>query len=235
MLRSEKSVWLTIIAVEVMFVVLTRIVLHRYWTYALEAELIRTPLRLLAVFVYWRLLRNFIESQHITGNIFLQPTLLLSLALFMSVPLLVGDLSYMTPTTRAVYSITSIAVALKEEIAYRALIQNLLAKRFGNLAAILFATVLFTAYHIGAIPLSLFAYGQVLIVSIFLGVIYARTQSLCLVVWLHTLYDALWSVTPVFSPPLPYLVGLAVLLAAMLAISCWGWPAIRPNIAMKLD
>jgi len=231
MLRSEKSAWLTIFAVEAAFIILTRVVLSRYWTYSLDAELIRTPLRLAAVLVYWRVLRGFIKSESLADRSLLQPALLLPLGLFLSVPLLVGDLSYMTPATRLVYAVTSIAVALKEEIAFRALIQNLLARRHGNLAAIMLATAMFTAYHIGAIPLSLFAYGQVVIASLFLGIVYARTQNLWLVVGLHTLYDALWSATPVLSPPLPYSAGLAVLSASVLLIAIWGWPAIRPKPA----
>ena len=76
---------------------------------------------------------------------------LFPLALFLSVPLLVGDLSYMTTTTKAVYAATSIVVALKEVITFRVLIQNLLAMKFGNLIGVLLTTVLFTVYHIGAI------------------------------------------------------------------------------------
>lgn len=229
MIRSERSVWLTIFVVELLFIVLTRVVLARYWTYSLDAELIRTPLRLVAVCIYWWLLRDFIRSQPIMSSSLLQPSLFFPLLLFMSVPILVGDLSYMTKATKLVFALTSIAVALKEEIAFRALIQNLLAKRFGNLAAIVLSTIMFTAYHIGAIPLVLFAYGQVVIAGLLFGVIYARTQSLWLVVWLHALYDALWSATPVLSPPLPYSVGLVVLSAALCGILSWGWPSLRPN------
>ena len=227
MIRSEKSIWLTIVIVEITFVVLTRVILSRYWTFSIEAELIRTLLRLVAVLIYWQLLRDQIQSQHIVRSKLLQPALLLALVLFMSVPLLVGDLSYMSPATRVIYAVTSIAVGLKEEITFRALMQRMLAKRLGNLAAILLATALFTAYHIGAIPLTLFAYGQVVIASLILGIVYAATQNLWLTVWLHTLYDALWSLTPVLSPPLPYSAGLVTLLAALLLISWWGAPELR--------
>lgn len=226
MYRSEKSVWLTMIVVELIFIVLTRVVLSRYWTYSLDAELIRTPLRLLAVLAYWYFLREFIKSEHVTNRNLLQPALLFPLVLFLSVPILVGDLSYMTPMTRVVYALTSIVVALKEEITFRALIQKLLAKRFGNLKAILITTLVFTAYHIGAVPLLLFPYGQVVIAGLVLGIVYARTQNLLLVVWIHTLYDALWSLTPVFSPPFPYSIGIAVLSISLLLILKWGWTTI---------
>ncbi len=220
--HSEKFIWLTIFVIETIFIVFTRVILSYYWSYSMEAELIRTLFRLIAVFIYWHLLSDFIKSKHVTNTSVLQPALLFPLALFLTVPLLVGDLSYMTTTTRMIYAVTSVAVALKEEITFRALIQNLLATRFGNLLAIFLTTILFTAYHIGVIPQSLFAYGQVIFASLLLGIVYVRIRNLWLVVWLHTMYDALWSATPVFSPPLPYSVGLGVLFASVLLVACWG-------------
>ena len=70
MIRSEKSVWLTIIAVEVAFLILTRLVLAHYWTYSTDAELIRTPLRVLAVLIYWVLLRRRFSSKELVLNEF---------------------------------------------------------------------------------------------------------------------------------------------------------------------
>lgn len=224
MIRSEKSIWFTIIAVEITFVILTRLALAHHSTYTQEAELIRTIFRLGAVLIYWLLLRNFITSKNLASADISQFRLLLAFVLFLSVPLLVGDWSFMGPGTKAVFAATSIVVALKEEIVFRALIQNLVAKRFGNLSAILVTTALFTAYHIGVIPLSFFAYGQVVFASLILGVLYARTQSLWLVIWLHTLYDALWSLTPIFvsGPILPYRFGLLALAVSTFLVFIWG-------------
>ena len=157
MIRSTKNIWLTIIVVEVIYVVLARLVLASYSNYSQEAELIRTIFRLVAVFIYWVLLRDFIGTKNLALSDIVQPRLVFSFVLFLSVPLLVGDLSYMGPGTKAVYAVTSIVVALKEEVTFRAIIQNFIAKRFGNLTAILVTTVLFAAYHIGVIPLSFFA------------------------------------------------------------------------------
>ena len=239
MIRSEKSIWFTIIAVEAAFVILTRLVLARYPIYSQEAELIRTLFRLGAVLIYWLLLRNFITSKNLEKTDVFQFHLLLAFALFLSVPLLVGDLSYMGPGTKAVFAVTSIVVALKEEIVFRALIQNLIAKRFGNLTALLVTTVLFAAYHIGAIPLSFFAYGQVVFASLILGVIYARTQNLWLVIWLHTLYDALWSLTPIITTGaiLPYRFGLLALAVSTLLVFIWGRQTVmyKPNLTFKRD
>jgi len=111
MIRSEKSIWFTVIAVEAVFVVLTRLVLARYSTYSQEAELIRTLFRLGAILIYWLLLRNSITSNSLEKADVFQFRLLLSFVLFLSVPLLVGDLSYMGPGTKAVFAATSIRVS----------------------------------------------------------------------------------------------------------------------------
>ncbi len=229
MFRSEKTVWIVVFAVEAVFVLLTRIVVAYYPIKSLEAEVIRTALRLAVVLIYWVFLRDFFRSQiSKTAGIF-HGTFLLSIALFMSVPLLVGHHNYPTLTTRVVFSVTSIVVGIREEIAFRGIIQNLLAKQFGNLIAILLASVLFTAFHIGVIFPSLYNYGDLFIVSLIFGIVYAQTQSLWLVAWLHTLYDVLWTLTPVLFPPFPYSIGLAVLLVALWLIGWWGRFTIWPN------
>lgn len=221
-IRSEKAIWLLIITVEVVYVILTRITLIHYWTYSLDAELIRTPLRVIVVLIYWIFLHQWFSSRELAADEVLNLHLLLSLVLFLSVPILVGDLSYMTPYTRAIYAVTSIFVSLKEEITFRALIQTLLTGRLGHLKAIFVSTVLFTGYHIGAIPLSVFAYGQVVVVSLFLGVLYARFQNLWLAISLHAAYDALWSLTPIGTGQLfPYTVGLVVLIASLILLVKW--------------
>jgi membrane protease YdiL (CAAX protease family) len=56
----------------------------------------------------------------------------------------------------------------------------------------------------------------VAIAGLLMGIVYARTQNLWLVICLHTVFDAIWSVTPVFSPPFPYSVGVLVLIASSL-------------------
>ncbi len=235
MSQFETSAWLTILAVEAAFIVITRVILASYWTYSLEAELIRTPLRLLTVFIYWKFYRDMFRSRPLSiGTLAKQPAIG-AVLLFLSVPILVGDLSYMTPITKLVYAATSFVVALKEEVAFRALIQNLLARRFGSLAAILITTTLFTAFHIGSIPLVLFAYGQVVLAGLILGIVYARTQNLWFVVWLHTFYDALWSLTPVLHVPLPYNVGLGVLVASLLLASKWAWPTLVAQQSVPMN
>jgi len=78
-----------------------------------------------------------------------------------------------------------------------------------------------TVWHVGAIPLNIFNYSQVLIVSCVLGLIYARTQSIWVVVILHALYDALWPLTPVLAEPLSRYWGTVLLVIAL--IFTWLW------------
>ena len=213
----------------------SRLMLARHWTYSLDAELIRTPSRVVAVLIYWTLLPKWFSSRELVPAETLDFRLLSALALFLGVPILVGDLSFMTPNTRAIYAATSIFVALKKEITFRALIQSLLARRFGHLKAILGSTVLFIGYHVGAIPLLPFAYGQVVVAGLLLGILYARTQNLWFVICLHTAYDALWSLTPIgIGQFFPYSFGLVVLIASLLLVIMWGrsalWPLKKPTL-----
>ena len=201
---------------------LTRLVVARFPAFSIDAELIRTVLRLAAVLLYLRVVPDLFSLKY-SGTGLREPALLLSFLLFLSVPLLVSDASFLPPIARAVYALTSIAVALKEEISYRALIQNLLARRWGSFTAIPVASLLFLASHVGVIPLFWAAYAQVAVAGLLLGIVYARTQNLWLVICLHTVYDAVWSLTPVFSPPFPYSVGILVLIASsLLAMSGGG-------------
>ena len=153
MKRSEKFVWLTILVVELTFMVLTRLVVARFPAFSISAELIRTALRLAAVLLYLRVMPDLINLKH-SGASVREPALLISFVLFLSVPLLVSDSSFLPPATRVVYAVTSITVALKEEISFRALIQNLLARRWGGLTAILLSSALFLGYHAGVIAAS---------------------------------------------------------------------------------
>ena len=232
MQRSERFVWLTIVVVELTFMVLTRIVVARFPSYSIGVELIRTALRLAAVWLYFRVVPDLINLKS-HNAVVREPTLLLSFFLFLSVPLLVSDASLVPPTPRVVYALTSVAVALKEEISFRALIQNLLAKRWGSFTAVLVASTLFLVHHVGVIPLSWANYGQVAIAGLFLGIVFAYTQNLWLVICLHAAYDAIWSVTTVFSPPFQYSIGIAVLTTSSLLALIGGRSAINRERARK--
>jgi hypothetical protein len=52
MQQPEKFVWLTILVAELTFIVLTRFVVARFPAFSVDAELIRTVLRLAAVVLF---------------------------------------------------------------------------------------------------------------------------------------------------------------------------------------
>jgi len=68
LIHSEKGFWLTIIAIEVVSFVLTRVVLSSYSIYSQETKLIRTAFRFIAVLIYWVVLREFIVSKKLAST-----------------------------------------------------------------------------------------------------------------------------------------------------------------------
>lgn len=235
-IRSEKAIWLTIILVEIVSVILTRLIVSRYGTYSVDGELLRSFWRLVAVAFYWAVFRHIVISQKLTSRQVAHPIFLFSLILFLCVPLLVGYMGQMDGATKSVFAATSVVVALREEITFRGLVQNLLARHMSPAAAIGTTTLLFTAWHVGVVPLEVFAYAQVAIASVLLGVIYARTRNLPLVVGLHALYDALWSLTPILDRPImPYRYGIALLCLSLGGVVWWGWRTVSPDPARHTD
>lgn len=219
---SEKSVWLAILVIELTFMVLTRVILAQSHNSVLGAELLRTVLRIAAVLVYLALIPELInfKTPANSGASALHPVMLWAMALFLAASFfLVSTGGAPTPATRWVFAITSIPVALKEEITFRALIQNLLAKRFGTPIAVAMATALFVLYHVGVIAPNFASYAVVALAGLFFGVVYVRTQSLWLVIVLHAAYDMLVCLPALLVQN--HVIGL-FLLAASLALVC-GW------------
>jgi len=91
-----------------------------------------------------------------------------------------------------------------------------LESKLGAVVAVLLTSLVFTAWHYGAIPNNLFAFGQVFIISILIGLIYAATKSFILVVSLHAIYDALWSFTPVYTDIVNINWGFVPLITALM-------------------
>lgn len=219
----EYRIWLAIVLAEASFVVLSRVVVGRLEIYTVEAELIRSAGRLAMIAFYVLLFRHLLVSRPLVPKQIEQPIFLIPIAVFLCVPLLVGFMAHVDGTTRALFAATSVIVGFREEIAFRGVIQTLLARRMGDAAAIGLTTLIFTAWHIGVIPWEAFAYGQVIAASVLLGVIYARTGNLILVSGIHALYDALWSLTPILDRPIiPYRYGLVLLALTTMGIVVWG-------------
>lgn len=94
-------------------------------------------------------------------------------------------------------------VSVVEELIFRGLVQGTLVDRFGSVAGIVIASLLFGATHAGySSGLEIgFAFG----VGLFFGVVYQRSKSLVLVIIAHGLLNVLvFGVFPLLGPALTF-------------------------------
>lgn len=203
---------------EVAYVASVRILLHRFHGSLLEREIWWTVLRLLSAavlaFLYVRLTRATpspkrripVECAFATG-------------MFLA-PVLVGHMGITGPV-RYAFVATSFVVGLREELAYRGILQRLLTPRVGIVASLGVSNFLFLLYHWGIQPFALHYVLQVILCGTILGLVYHLSGSLLLVVGLHSIYDAIDFFTPFLKPRLPdywSTIVLSLTLFAVLAV-----------------
>lgn len=213
--------------------VATRLIIAHWSAWEWQPELMRTACRAAVAFALWYFFRAIIFSGVPDRKGIRHPLFFAAVAVLLSVPFLIGNWAFMGPFTRAVFAATSIVVAIHEEFLFRGIMQTLIARRGGTLKAIGITSAVMTVWHIGALPLNVFNFWQVFAISCMLGLIYAATQSILLVVVLHALYDASWSATPVLPSPLAWHWGSVLLLAALLLTWWWVRSAYWPNPSLQ--
>lgn len=121
---------------------------------------------------------------------------------------------------RLVYIATIPAVALREEMFYRFILQDELERRTTPTRAILLASLLFVLFHIGAQPMNLFSVASLAGGALLLGVTYQRTRSLPLVIGIHAAVDLAFMLSwPVLAPAGLLLGHLSIIFIALLAFS----------------
>lgn len=216
-----KRLILIVAITELCLFITTRIILYFLPAWAWETELLRTFFRGVATIVYWYYFREMIFCSAPSLKAAKHPLFISSIMLLLATPLLVGDLSFMGTWAKITFALTSIVVGLHEEFLFRGIIQNSISKRVGLLYSILITSGVMTAWHIGVVSFTLFGYAQIFIISCLLGVVYAKSRSIWLVVALHAIYDALWSLTPVLSPPFSFDFGLVLLLVSLVLAVVW--------------
>lgn len=217
---------------ELIYMVATRLLLHSGSASSIDTEVLRSILRIATAAILWTLLQPLILSRQPNLAALNRPLPLLGLLAFFSVPLLVGNLQF--PLAKAtVFALTSLPVALHEEFLFRGVLQNRLAQKMGMLNAMLVSSVIFTAWHIGVQPLTFWNFGQIFLASMVLACVYLGSGSIWLVVMCHTLYDALFAVSPWMAQPLALHWILLPLLLALMLLGRWlglGHQArVRPN------
>ncbi len=210
--------------VEVSYVLVTRVWLARHFN-AIERELYITVLRAITVPIYWALFRNVIGCRRNRVATTKHPLFALGLISLLLAPVLVVNWAPPNLWTRLVFALTSVVVAVREEIFYRGVVQNLLELRLGWVWAIVLSNVIFTAYHYGAWPITFFRLLAVFLVGSVLGLMYYRSGSLRLVIAIHFLYDALASAALLQSRSAAPIWGAGLQLAALGLIVLWVWRA----------
>ena len=200
---------------EIAYIAAVRVFLANYHGDPVAVELGWTALRLVSVIILLGLLRH---SGGSFGAVRKSDwSAVLAGALFLLAPVLVAADRLGSPLNH-VYAATSLVVGLREELAYRGLLQRLLADRFGFWPALLGATLCFTLYHIGVQPPDAYSFFQIAAAGLVLGLTYHLTKSIVAVAVLHALYDIVYAYSPVLTPPLPEICGVLVFGVALLAL-----------------
>ncbi len=215
-----RTTLLVVILVEVLYVGLTRLVITYYGSWSVEAELLRTTLRLSSAGCFWYLMKPTILSKTPNFRCTRDALFLAGVGLFLLTPVIVGHYDLRLELALLV-AVASVPVAIKEELLFRGIVQNLLEARLGLLAAVIGTNVLFVVWHIGALPSSLWTFSQVFLAGSLLGFVYARSGSIALVIGLHALYDAIFSFTPILPKPFNQNWGFVVLAPAFSLIAYW--------------
>lgn len=211
---------LVVAAIESAYFIATRVVLHYLPWSSVEAEAIRTILRLATAVAYWWLARPLILSRTPIWNALRNPFFVIGMLLFMSVPVLIGQYKLAAPVA-LLFAVTSVPVAFKEEFLFRGIVQNLLTQKLGVLKAVFATSIIFTAWHVGAWQFSVGSFAQIFLASVVLGVIYVSSGSILAAIVIHAIYDALFSFSPFLPNPLPGIFGFLPLLASACFFFCW--------------
>jgi len=210
---------LLVAVIELAYMAGTRAAIHYFSGNSLEAEAIRTALRLGSAAAYWWLFKPLILSRTPDLAALRSPYLALALLVFLCVPVLTG--ADKMGRLAIVFAITAIPVGIKEEILFRGIVQNLLVERLGAAKAIVLTSAVFTVWHIGVWAFDPFVYTQMFLAGLLLGAVYLRSGSLLLVIAIHALFDALYSLSPFLSAPISQNWGYALLSAAVVLAIYW--------------
>ena len=200
---------------ELAYLAVARTFTHNYTGDEISKELIWSGIRLAsAVMMFWLWRQTRASGTGPTSKI--TPLSLLACGMFLA-PVLAGN-ENLGPTLSWIFAATSLVVGLREELAYRAILQTQLRGRFGILPALLVSNVFFVLYHLGAQAFTPLNIWQMFAAGMIIGLAYEASGSLLLAVALHAIYDAIYCFTPLLKTPLPEFAGSIVLALTLLAL-----------------
>ena len=206
---------LLFVVFELAYLAVARTFTHTYTGDEISKELIWSVIRVVSagmMFWLWRQTRS--TNPGATSKI--TPLSLLACGMFLA-PVLAGNENLGRPLSW-IFAATSLVVGLREELAYRAILQTQLRGRFGILPALLVSNVFFVLYHLGAQAFTPLNIWQMFAAGMIIGLAYEASGSLLLAVALHAIYDAIYCFTPLLGTPLPEIAGSIVLAVTLLAL-----------------
>jgi len=214
-MKAEYRLILTFLVCEIAYVASARTLARSFTGSLLHLELWWTLLRLLsAIALTFLFLRLDRVSPAKAGRIPVRCWLATGM---FSAPILVGEAG-LQGVARYLFAATSLVVGLREELAYRGILQRFLTPRMGFAGSLCTSNVAFVLYHWGVHPFTLHYVLQLFLCGMILGVVYHFSRSIILVVALHAVYDAIDSFTPFVTPRFPGFVGTVVLSATLGAL-----------------
>lgn len=200
---------------ELAYLAVARTFAHTYSGDEVSKELWWSGIRLVSFLAMLWLFRETRQPQSgATPRI--TPLSLLACGMFLA-PVLAGNENLGRPLSW-IFAATSLVVGLREELAYRAILQTQLRGRFGILPALLVSNVIFVLYHLGAQAFTPLNIWQMFAAGMIIGLAYEASGSLLLAVALHAIYDAIYCFTPLLRAPLPEIAGSIVLAMTLLAL-----------------
>lgn len=217
---SVRNALIVVLLVETIYFVLTRLTVKYLGAWTLEAEFVRTALRLGSAGCFWYLMKPTILSKTPDFRPMRSMWFAAGIGLFFLTPVVIGNYNHHIGMA-FVIAIASIAVAIKEELLFRGIVQNLIESRRGLIVAIVVSNGLFAVWHIGVVPHTVWVFSQVFLAGSLIGIAYAKTGSIALAIALHALYDALFAFTPILSRPFSANWGFLVLVPAFLLVAYW--------------
>lgn len=199
---------------------------------SIAAVIVWTIWRLVFVSFYWWLFFDLVKSPERRERLSVHPLLFACVLLVLATSPLVHQ-GWLFESPADLIFILQIPVAsAREELFYRVILLNALAKFNRPLGSVILSTVLFTLYHVGVQPMSLATISAFAASGVVFGLVYQLTRSFWVVFALHLAADLLVWVphTSPINPAAGFFLNLAALLGAML----W-WSAQETRRRMGID
>ncbi len=193
--------WLGFLLCEIAYVVAVRWLVGGFHGSESELEVAWSVLRVMSIVpLYW----IFGYTQRAGTPAKIPRAAFLSGVIFI-IPVLGGRMG-LAIEDRTLFAATSVLVGIREELAYRGILQNLL-RRYGLWVSLLVSNVVFVLYHYGVQPFTVASVLQLFTIGLLLGFVYHLTGTLWFSIALHSIYDAIFAYTPLIAHPWPVMIA----------------------------